>query len=249
MWMSRRAVDVVRFGATASLGAVLLVAYNWAMFDTPDVLGGYRDEHLRPGGVGPVVLVVNILGSLISPHRGVLLLTPFLWLLLPGLRTSWRTAPAWVRSSAVAGLSYALVQLYLIRFIGGHGFYSYRTMIEPLTFLLPLLVCSYASWTAATAGRRACFNALVVASVSFHAFGAVLDHHRVESGNPFREFSAVQVARDVGVVGTATWMVVTALLVAYVLQRTLQGSSRTGDTHDMGATGQVLTARGTTPAE
>ena len=235
---SHRVGDVVRFSLVTSLGAVLLVVYNWRVFGSPDLLGGYRDDHLTVGGVGALVFVVNVLGSLVSPHRGVLLLTPFLWLLMPGLRHAWRTAAPWVRSSAVAGLSYALVQLYLIRFIGGHGFYSYRTMIEPLTFLLPLLVCSYTAWTARTPGRRAAFNALVVVSVSFHGFGAVLDHHRVESGNPFREFSAVPVARDVGTAGTLIWLLVTALLVAYVLRRTLR-SSRCDDTVEIASQREV----------
>lgn len=229
LWSSRRVGNVVLFGLSTSLGAVLLVVYNWRVFGSPNLLGGYQPEHLTAGGVGALVFVVNVLGSLVSPHRGVLLLTPFLWLLLPGLRRAWSSAPSWVRSAAVAGGSYALVQLYLIRFIGGHGFYSYRTMIEPLTFALPLLVCSYTAWTALTPGRRAAFNALVVTSISFHAFGAVLDHHRLESGNPFREFSAIQVARDVGVAGTTTWLLMTGLLITYVLVRTLRRGSFTAD--------------------
>lgn len=226
VWSTRRPGDGLRFGLATSLGAVLLVAYNWQVFDSPDLLGGYRSDHLTAGGVGALVLVVNVLGSLVSPHRGILLLTPFLWLLLPGLRGAWSTAAPWVRSAAVAGLGYAFVQLYLIRFIGGHGFYSYRTMIEPLTFLLPLLVCSYTAWTARTPGRRAAFNALVVLSVSFHAFGAVLDHHRLGSGNPFREFSAIQVARDVGVAGSTAWLVVTVVCVGYVVRRELTRARR-----------------------
>lgn len=250
LWSSRRAPDVVRFGLVASLGAVVLVVYNWVVFGSPNLLGGYRPGHLTAGGVGALVFVVNVLGSLVSPHRGVLLLTPFLWLLLPGIPRAWRAAAPWVRSSAVAGLSYALVQLYLVRFIGGHGFYSYRTMIEPLTFLLPLLVCSYTTWTAGTRYRRAAFNALVVVSVSFHGFGAVLDHHRVESGNPFREFSAIQVARDVGTAGTVAWLVVTGLLITYVLVRTLRRGGVTADGDDAlsspGSTSAALTPRGGT---
>jgi hypothetical protein len=221
MW-SRRLGSGLRFGVATALGAVLLVVYNWQVFGDPDLFGGYGRDHLTAGGVGPLVLMVNVIGSLISPHRGVLLLTPFLWLLLPGLRSAWSAAAPWVRSAAVAGLAYAAVQLYLVRFTGGHGFYSYRTMIEPLTLLMPLLVCSYTAWTGRTAHRRAAFNALVVLSVSFHAFGAVLDHHRLEQGNPFRDFSAIQVARDVGVAGTSAWLLVTAVCVAYVVRRSLR---------------------------
>lgn len=221
LWSSRRVSHFLLFSLTTLLGAALLVLYNWQVFGHANLLGGYRSDHLEAGGVGPTVFVVNILGSLISPHRGVLLLTPFLWLLIPGLRPAWSTAPDWVRAAAVAGLCYALVQLYLIRFIGGHGFYSYRTMIEPLTFLVPLLVCSYQAWTTLTPGRKAAFQGLVVLSVSFHAFGAVLDHHRVESGNPFRMFSGIQVARDVGVIGTGAWIVVTGVVLSYVVRRAL----------------------------
>jgi hypothetical protein len=221
LWSTRRIRAFVGFGLATMLGAVLLVVYNWQVFGHANLLGGYRKEHLEPGGVGATTFVVNILGSLVSPHRGILLLTPYLWLLLPGLRASWSTAPAWVRSAAVAGLCYALVQLYLIRFIGGFGFYSYRTMIEPLTFQVPLLVCSYREWTARTPGRRAWFHGLVVLSVSFHAFGAIFDRHPVAMGNPFRTFSAVQVAEDVGWAGTVAWVVITVVVIAYTFRRVL----------------------------
>lgn len=223
LWATRRPGDALRFGLATVMGAILLVGYNRAVFGEADVLGGYRDDHLTVTGVGPLVFVVNMLGSLVSPQRGVLLLTPFLWLLLPGLKNAWTNASHWVRSTAVAGLVYALIQLYLIRFTGGQGFYSYRTMIEPLTLLLPLLVCSYSAWTAMSPNRRAAFNALVALSVSFHAFGAVLDPHRVESGNPFREFSAIGVAQNVGLLGTASWVVITVACIVLVVRRTLAG--------------------------
>jgi hypothetical protein len=171
----------------------------------------------------------------------VLLLTPFLWLLLPGLPAAWRRSPRWVRSAAVAGLCYAAVQLYLIRFIGGHGFYSYRTMIEPLTFLFPLLVVSYGTWTAAHRVRRAAFWGLVVLAAGFHSFGAVLDRHRVESGNPFREFSAVAVAQDAGPALTAAWVAVTLTGAWFAARRAWRrGPEQDADGHPPSADAQEV---------
>lgn len=208
----------VLLGLLAGAGVVAISTYNLVMFGAFGVLGGYDGSHLRAQGVGPLVLVVNIMGSLISPHRGILLLTPFLWLLLPGLRQAWREAPVWVRSSAVGGLAYAAVQLYLLRFIGGHGFYSYRTMLEPLTFAFPLLVLAYRAWARRTAPRRTAFALLVLFSVSFHAFGAILDPHAVETGNPFRVVAGAAVARSVGAGATAAWVLATALIGVVVFR-------------------------------
>ena len=219
---TRRPMPVMVFALTAAMGSLLLVLYNGIVFGHFNVLGGYSEQHLQAGGVGPLVFVVNVLGSLISPHRGVLLLTPFLWLLLPGLPGAWRVAPVWVRSAAVSGAAYALVQLYLIRFIGGHGFFSYRTMIEPLTFALPLFVLAYQSWTCRTKGRQASFALLVVLAASFHAFGAIFDQHHGESGNPFRVFSGFAVASEVGPVVTGLWLALTVLACWYVPIRVLR---------------------------
>jgi hypothetical protein len=222
IWHSRerRAWRVlVAFGIMGVVGTAALLAYNHALFGTWSVLGGYDKSQLQASGVGPLGFVVNVAGALISPQRGVLLLTPFLWMLLPGLPGAWKSAPSWVRSAAVGGLAYALVQLYLLPFMGGHAFYSFRTMIEPLTLAAPLLLVSYQSWTARHPVRRAIFFGLVWLSFSYHAFGAVLDQHRAEAGNPFRTFSAWPVAQQVGPMITAVWMVGTLFGLALIARR------------------------------
>ena len=86
----------------------------------------HRGTPLLSSGLG-------LLAPSSSPERGVLVMTPALLLLLPGCRAAWRVAPWWVRSATVSGIAYVIVQIWVSRFSGGDGFYSYRTPLEGLT--------------------------------------------------------------------------------------------------------------------
>jgi hypothetical protein len=165
---------LVRLAAGTAAGVVVLAVYNRRLFGQWGFRTGYSDTISDTSGVGLSHFVVNVIGSLVSPSRGVLVLTPFLLLLAPGLRRGWRVAPAWVRAAAVGGTAYLLVQLWLNRWSGGWGFYSYRLQIEWLTLSAPLLVLAYDEWTCRTALRRRMFAAAVGYSVVTHALGAVL---------------------------------------------------------------------------
>lgn len=127
-----------------------------------------------PRAVGD--LGYKIAGALVSPGRGLLIGAPFLVLLLPGLRRAWRVAPDWVRSAAVGGLVYLLVQLKAEIFTGGQFFWSYRYPLETLTLCAPLLVLAWQRFTARTRLRRAWFGALVAVAVGFQAVGAFSFH-------------------------------------------------------------------------
>lgn len=118
----------------------------------------------------------KIAGALVSPGRGLLIGAPFLVLLLPGLRRAWRVAPDWVRSAAVGGLVYLLIQLKAEVFTGGQFFWSYRYPLETLTLCAPLLVLAWRRFAARTRLRRAWFGALVAVAVGFQAVGAFSFH-------------------------------------------------------------------------
>ena len=223
--MHRRTSIVLKLGCFPLLAATGLVLYNREIFGTWSVLGGYNGDHLRATGVGPAVFIVNVLGALISPSRGILLLTPFLLLLVPGLKSGWRASPSWARAAGLGGLAYALVQLYLLRFNGGAGFYSYRTMIEPMTLAVPLLAVTYREWTGVNAYRRAWFWALVTLSVGFYSFGAMMDPHQPELGNPFRTFSGWSVAQDIHPAWSIAWLAVTVAATGLTLWRLWPHSS------------------------
>lgn len=170
-WALRSLRPAVAVAAGSGAGLLALGAYNVAVFGSVSLRGGYDAAILD--GVGQSGFLVNVAGTLASPQRGVLFVMPFVALLLPGLGRAWRGAGWLVRSAAVAGLAYAVVQLALNRFSGGVGFYGNRLMLEPLTLAAPLLVASYLAWVHPHPARRAAFAALATLTVAGHAVPAV----------------------------------------------------------------------------
>jgi alpha-1,2-mannosyltransferase len=171
-------------GVVTSCGLAAFLVYSHAFWG-----GGLQSQYVAAGGgdfqgkfldIGPAAVgafLVNVVGTLVSPGRGVLIGSPFLLVLIPGLRPAWRQAPPWVRSSAVAGLLYMLVQLKANRFSGGTYFWGYRYPIEALTLLAPLLVLSWRAYASCTARRRAVFATLLTAAITLQAVGAFCFGH------------------------------------------------------------------------
>lgn len=168
---------VVKIGVGAAVGLLALLAYNHHMFSGGGagqaLRGGYPSYATKPSGVGLTGFTTNWLGALISPERGIFVLSPALLLLLPGLPAAWRAAPTWARSAALGGLAYMAAELQRNSFSGQSGFFSYRLAIEWVTASVPLLVLAWTHWTSQTAGRRKTFVALALVSTAFHAIGAV----------------------------------------------------------------------------
>lgn len=180
---TRRSIKpVLQIGVTSALGVLGLVAYNKLVFTQPALLVGVYAQ--RPtnatGKITAAVaaqdpaLLLSLLGTFVSPERGVLVLSPFLIMLLPGLRKAWRVAPSWARAAATGGVAYMVVQLFGNGFAGGTGFYSYRLPIESLTLAAPLLCLCWREWTSQSRRRRVAFAALAVFSVVQHAVGAFI---------------------------------------------------------------------------
>jgi len=204
-------------GSAGGVGALLL--YNHALWGRWTVFGGYHSTASASAHTLHA-FAVGLAGVLVSPERGLLIMTPAIALLLPGLRRAWRIADWWVRGATIAGLLYALMQIWLSRFSGGDGFYSYRTILEPLTLATPLLVLAWREWTSATRGRRTLFAGLATASVALHAFGAVINW--VPGGvnlPPWKTFMPIDLARHIGTGQTIGWIAaaLTAIAAAAVL--------------------------------
>ncbi|HEX7106967.1 MAG TPA: glycosyltransferase family 39 protein [Acidothermaceae bacterium] len=213
-------------GIGCAAGAAVLLAYNRSLWHEWTIFGGY-DQPVAASGHKFEALVTGVLGDLVSPERGLLVMTPALLLLLPGLQRAWASAPEWVRSAAIAGLAYLALQLWGIRFWGGDGFYSYRTTLETLTLCAPLLVLGWREWTAKTLCRRVAFAALAALSVTLHAFGAVINW--VPGGtnlSPWRTYMPFDLARHIGAAQTAGWIATAVIAVAVAVIWTLHQSRR-----------------------
>jgi hypothetical protein len=209
-------------GIGGAAGGIVLLAYEHALWGRWEIFGGY-DQPVAGSGHKVAAFFIGIPGDLVSPERGLLVMTPALLLLLPGLRAAWRTAPDWVRSAAIAGIGYLVLQLWGIRFGGGDGFYSYRTTLESLTLAVPLLALAWREWTAATRARRTAFAALAAASVVLHAFGAVVNWTPAGTNrSPWKSYLPIDLARHIGASQTTAWIcagVVAVLLAAMIAWR------------------------------
>lgn len=221
---------VLAIGVPATIGLVALVAWDRMLFGHPSVAGGYGGYQAANltqspfAGLG--IYVQNVLGSLVSAPRGIFPLTPFLLMLVPGLRAGWRVAPSWVKISALAGLLYMLiqwrVQSQIDGFVGGYRFYSYRLTIEWLTLSAPLLLLAYREWTAMTHLRLAVFRALAVLSIAIQAVGAFFyDPAREVFFSSWLTWTPLEALRAAGwMFGTLT-VVATIAVTIFVVQRSL----------------------------
>jgi hypothetical protein len=219
-------------GVGAVIGAALLLAYNNALWGGISIFGGYNQPVVASGHKF-AALGIGFLGDLVSPERGVLVMTPALLLLLPGARAAWAAAPSWVRWSTVAGFAYLVFQLWGIRFGGGDGFYSYRTTLETVSLCVPLLTLMWREWTSKTRVRRAAFAALATISVALHAFGAVINW--VPGGvynRPWQIYLPVDLAHHIGAAQTTVWLVGTVLAIAAATMLTWRHHRPTGASPD-----------------
>lgn len=164
---------LTRMGAGIGVGSVALLLFNYSVFGSMSVRGGYRlylgAFVTRDNGD----LLANVWGALFDLSRGLLVFSPFLLLLIPGLPTAWRKAPAWVRGAALGGVLYFAVQLYTNRFSGGSGFWGYRYPLEMLVAATPLLAFAYFEWVKPRFMLNRMFVLLVMASIGLHAAGAI----------------------------------------------------------------------------
>jgi alpha-1,2-mannosyltransferase len=166
---------MLEVGAGASLGLAALIAYNWGVFGSLSVSGGYGSgftDQLLHSHLGWYLR--NIFGALLDPRLGLLIWSPFLIILIFGLADAWKAAPAWVRGAAIGGMLYLLVQLKANRFSGGEGFFSYRYPLEALTAVAPLLALSWKEWVARTSPRTKLFLGTVILAVIGQGIGAIV---------------------------------------------------------------------------
>lgn len=170
----RKLRPLVLIGTGAMFGLVLFVTYNQWIFGSPSLSAGYgssfQDRVLHGGSTS---YVENLLGALFSVDRGLLVYSPLLVLLIPGLRTAWKTAPGWVKGSTLGGVAYLLLQYKANRFSGGFHFLTYRYPLEALTAAAPLLFLSYREWVAPRARMVTLFAIAVGLSIVIHGAAAL----------------------------------------------------------------------------
>lgn len=213
-WRKRSPRPAIAVGLGSGVGLAALVAYNALMFGEPSIAGGYPDDFTdRLATMTLWTYVENVVGTLVSPGRGVLVLSPFLLVLAPGLVAAWRAAPDWVRGSALAGLVYMALHLRMNRFWGGTNFFSYRYPLEALTLAAPLLALAWRQWASRTPRRRWWFTTTLAASVAVHALGALQFTAPLSPRSPWRE----PALREIVTTGEGPLLAVIAVLAVAVV--------------------------------
>lgn len=192
----------------ASLG--FLAVWNYWMFGvwgiegayagrTAAVVGGFEgSDEFTPPENGPSSQVVNYLGFLVAPDRGLLIWSPMIVLLLPALVRAWGKLPSWSRWLLVGGVLYTLAQLRLNYFPGGDTFWGYRHGLELLTCAAPAvaLALPYAGRVA-----RRLLPAVVAAQFAAFALGSAAWGYFVHIENVWTDNSLWLMAR------TEPWVV------------------------------------------
>ena len=143
----RSFTPAIKVGLGASLGLGTLLWYNWWVWEKLTISGGYGDVFVNRAVSGRwIAYLENISGALFDTSHGLLTYSPFLILLVPGLREAWKHAPDWAKGAAVGGVFYLLIQLKANRFSGGEGFVGYRYPLETLAASGTILFLSYRHW-------------------------------------------------------------------------------------------------------
>ena len=170
---------VAMVGVGAITGLAIFIGYNLFVFGDASLSAGYGStfqDNVFSGGDGGGIgtsYPMSLLGAAFSPERGLFVYSPFLLVLLAGLRSGWRAAPDWARGAALGGLLYLLLQYKANRYSGGTYFLTYRYPLEALMAAAPVLFLSYSRWVAARPFRQKLFIAAVAISGFLHALAAV----------------------------------------------------------------------------
>jgi len=173
-WKRRSVKTLLQVAIPAAVGVGVIVIYNTIVFGSVSIAGGYGDgfsSNVLSSDVGG--FLVNLFRAGFDLSRGLFVWSPFILVLLAGIRTGWTSAPAWARGAALGGLVYFLVQMKANRYSGGDGFIGYRYPLEPLMAAAPLLFFSYRDWVLAHRMRQRLFVFTAALAVAIQAAAVV----------------------------------------------------------------------------
>jgi hypothetical protein len=169
---SWRPALMVGLGALA--GLALFLAYNWRVFGEPSISAGYGDgfqeKFFSISGIG--LYLRTLFDAIFSSEVGIFIWSPFLLVLLPGLRAGWRASPSWAQGSAIGAVVYLLVQFKANRATGGL-FLGYRYPLEALMAVAPILFFSYRERIANRPVLKRAFVLAGVTAVTVNGLAAV----------------------------------------------------------------------------
>jgi len=206
---------ILKIGAVSVLGFVGLLIWNKLNSGQWDIFPGSYGRRIESatlvtsgGQAQGSEWGKDYLATFFSPLRGLFVYSPFLLLLLPGLVRAWRVAPPWVRSTAVGGVAYLVVQLAGNSWLGGQGFFGYRLILPSLFAWWPLLTLAWQQWTVKASWSRYAFYGLAAISMWWFAQGSLV--FRLDDVNAdsvfYTTWSSWQAGRIIGFAGPFGWV-------------------------------------------
>lgn len=165
-WKERRLRPMAMIGGGTAAGLIGLLTFNYWLWGTLTVTGGYSPDFAENlSSFDLLGFAANVLGALVDPYVGILVISAFIVPLLLRIHPAWNGSPTWVRGAALGGVLYLLIQLKANRYSGGGGFVGYRYPLEPLVACAPLFGLAYPHWAHGDRVRRWAFWILVGAAV------------------------------------------------------------------------------------
>lgn len=139
-WRLRKWKPALVVGAVSAIGVAAVAIYNWILFESWNLRGGYGED-FASGALERFSVseyLVNVWEMFLGIPNGFLTTTPILLLALYGAVRFWRDLPGWSKSLACAALGYLLVHAALNRASGG-SLVFYRYPLESIVLATPLL--------------------------------------------------------------------------------------------------------------
>lgn len=141
-WRRRSPGIAIRIGIVGAVALALISVWSRWMYGTWSPTASYDTTVFENYALDHRFDPLNQLAMWVALDRGILVWTPVILLLLPGLVRGWASLPDWSRGLLLGGLAYTLLQATLNHFKGGEGFYGYRLTLELLMCAAPALVLS-----------------------------------------------------------------------------------------------------------
>jgi hypothetical protein len=181
----RSLIPLLYIGVPTSIGLAGLRQFNSWLIGRASVEGNYGGYIGRATDIGTSAwrdFAVNMLGSLFSPLRGLVVHSPFVVLGAAAACYGFRRAPDWARGCLLGGLAYHLAQWRLSPFTGGTGYFSYRYSVELIMLAAPVAVIGYQRWQERVRGLAPAMRLLVGLSVATHVVGVFWYHPLTVAG-------------------------------------------------------------------
>ena len=139
-YRQRSWLPALKVGLGSSVGLAVLLSYNYWLYDTVTVSGGYGSgftDNLFEAESWWYVR--NLFGAFFSFDRGLFVWSPIVALAVIGAGLVVKRTPPWAVGALAGSVVLLLVQFRLNRYSGGGGFSSYRYPLEALVASTPAL--------------------------------------------------------------------------------------------------------------